>query len=392
MVAGLAAGFAVAYLRHAVTLPWHNGGQPKGWSRIVLEGFFYFRDLPDCIKLIHALLAACLVGMLTHTSIVHTKNNMIDGAKSSLDLVLQSFDQSQGWLGRTAVATDASQRGRLQPKDLIKISCELRDMYAAIHVFDVGDQYFQLSPDFRVSGDSGRDEARTPDCKALRAKDTTIGQQMVQLREICGALNRVELLNASPQGAPNSAPSAGPNQSQRAGPRMIVPTLFKIPERCEPNSLDSQNPDEKDFLGLGNSLFGLFINLDSFNSFSTGDGSHAVVVFPMITAFLIAYTFGAGCRIWRAWWLNNEAGQQEMDKLKEQIGNLYGQPVQSAAFEQWLISPLNVLNNVAPKEAVRYEGLKVRLYAKIEGRQIDLGNVVASPGTKFTLPSPPATS
>src|ERR1700704_3914381 len=59
VVAGLAAGFAVAYLRHAVRLPWHNGGQPKGWSRIVLEGFFYFRDLPDCIKLIHALLAAC---------------------------------------------------------------------------------------------------------------------------------------------------------------------------------------------------------------------------------------------------------------------------------------------------------------------------------------------
>ena len=100
----------------------------------------------------------------------------------------------------------------------------------------------------------------------------------------------------------------------------------------------------------------------------------------MITAFLIAYTFGAGCRIWRAWWLNNEAGQQEMHKLKEQIGNIYGQPVRSAEFEQWLITPLKVLNNVAPKEAVRYEGLKARLYAKIESKQIDFGNLLTTPG------------
>ena len=99
----------------------------------------------------------------------------------------------------------------------------------------------------------------------------------------------------------------------------------------------------------------------------------------MITAFLIAYTFGAGCRIWRAWWLNNEAGQQEMDKLKEQIGKIYGRPVPSAGFEQWLITPLKVLNNVAPKEAVRYEGLKARLYAKIESKQIDFGSLVAAP-------------
>jgi hypothetical protein len=31
---------------------------------------------------------------------------------------------------------------------------------------------------------------------------------------------------------------------------------------------------------------------------------------------------------------------------------------------------------VAPKEAVRYEGLKARLYAKIESKQLDLTGVI----------------
>jgi hypothetical protein len=384
VVAGFAAGFTVTYLRHAVKLQWHDGG-PKRWSRIILEGFFYFRDLPDCVKLIHAVLAACLAGMLNHTNIVHIKNGLIDGTKSSLVQVMQNFGQSQGWLEQPIAASNAPQRGaRLQPKDLIDVSCKLRDMHVVINAFDVGDQYFRISSDFRPAGDgsanSAREEGRAPDCKTPNAGDTSIARQMDQLKEICGTLNRAEMLKASSQSGPNSAPQTVANQPQRLSQRIIGATLFRIPEKCDMNSVDSQDPGEKDFISLGKSLAELFNRLDNFKNFSTGDVSHAVVFFPMTTAFLIAYTFGAGCRIWRAWWLNNEAGQQEIDKLKEQIGNIYGQPLQSAEFEQWLITPLKVLNNVAPKEAVRYEGLKARLYAKIESEQIDFGNVVASPG------------
>jgi hypothetical protein len=388
IVAALAAGFAVTYLRHAVKLQWHDGGH-KRWSRIIQEGFFFFRDLPDCVKLIHAVLAACLVGMLNHTSIVHTKNNLIGDTKKSLAQVMQNFGQSQEWLKneKPTSAADASQRGQIfQRKDLIDTSCKLRDLYAAINPLDAGDQYFQFSLDFgtvsKGTSNSGPDENRASDCPppsvkdATTAKDTPIAGLMDQVRQICGTLNRVEMSKASPQVLPNSGPQIGANPAQRPGQR---PTLFKVPERCDLNSLDSQDPDEKDFINLGNSLAGLFNNLDSFKRFSTGDGNHAVIFFPMITAFLIAYTFGAGCRIWRAWWLNNEAGQQEIEKLKEQIGNIYGRPVHPAGFEQWLITPLKVLNNVAPKEAVRYEGLKARLYAKIESKQIGFGSIVAAP-------------
>jgi hypothetical protein len=36
------------------------------------------------------------------------------------------------------------------------------------------------------------------------------------------------------------------------------------------------------------------------------------------------------------------------------------------------MTPLAFLNNVPPKEAIRYEGPKARLYAKIESSQLDL--------------------
>jgi hypothetical protein len=390
-VAGLAAGFAVSYLRHAVELQWRNGGQ-KSLSRIVLEGLVVFRERSDYTKLIHALLAACLVGVLTHAGYVHGKNNMIAKSKSDLTTVRMSFDQNQRWLGqqvkavgsRTPAAGSSTAHDLwLQPKDLIFISCKLRDMYAAINVFNVGEQHFQLDPDFakEISDTApapGRDPVNAAQCGALSAKGATIAGQIGELEKICLKLNRVGMFKTLPPGSPNSPAQGAPEQAPLAGQRVIVPTLFLAPEKCELNMLSTEDVDEKNFKALGNSLSELFRSLDGLNQFASGAGGGAVI-FPMITAFCIAYMFGAGCRVWRAWWLNNEAGQQEMGKLKEQIENLYRQPVQAAEFERWLVSPLNVLNNVAPKEAIRYEGLKARLYAKIESGQIDFGNVLASP-------------
>jgi hypothetical protein len=407
LVAGLAAGFTVSYLRHAVDLQWrsgvHNGH--KRWSRIILGEFVLFREGPDYIKVVHGVLAACLVGVLTHAISIHARNNAIEAAKSDLETLLNSFDQNQGWLGqqaktmqpRTLVLDSSPTRDvRLLPKDLIDVSCKLQNMYAAIHVFDVEARDFQLDPDFTKTvnegaSNSARESASATQCRGLKANGATIADQIDQLKAICSTLNRVGM--KAPQNGPsNSPPPEGVKKFQPRGPppgqpasqrpgeppgqRIIAPTLFLASEKCELSPLTTDNVDEQNFRGLGNSLSKLFYSLDSLNRIASETRSPAVV-FPMITAFFIAYTFGAGCRVWRAWWLNNEAGQQEMDKLKDQIENIYGQSVQPAEFEQWLISPLSVLNNVAPKEAVRYEGLKARLYAKIESKQIDFGNIVA---------------
>ena len=394
-VAGLAAAFAVTYLRNAVKMQWRNGGR-KSMIRILVEGFVLFREGPDYVKLVHGVLAACLVGVLTHAIIIHLKNKTIETAQSNLEILLNSFDQNQGWLNRQARATDpvtpvrdpssAVRDSQFQQKDLIDISCKLRDMYAAIHVLDVGDEYFQLNPDFtndKGAPNPGLGMANAIQCKEpLKVRDAKITDEITQLKEICSKLNRGGIFKGSLQGPPNSALQAGPTPTppQPANQRIIVPTLFLVPEKCELTSLATEDPDEQSFKALGNSLSGLFFSLDTLSQVSTDSGGRALV-FPMITAFFIAYMFGAGCRVWRAWWLNNDVGQQEMDKLKKQIENIYGTPVQSAEFERWLVTPLHFLNHVAPKEAVRYEGLKLRLYAKIENQQVDFGNVIAASGS-----------
>ena len=400
-VAGLAAGFTVSYLRHAVGMRWRIGAD-SDWPRIILEGFVRFREFPDFIKLIHAVLAACLIGALAQVVDVHTRKNLIEVAKSGLDLVQQGFEQNQGWLSSSPPApANAPETGqkplpqyRIQPQGLIDISCKLRDIYAGVYMFDLKERYLPLNPDFLkavsdASADKEGGSGRAPDCRGVLAKDSTIEREVGQLREICQTLNRVPLVKATQQGAYNSAPQGPPGspppQGANQGPPrqlMIYPTLFKAPERCELNPIATDDDDERNFLSLGNSLAQLFATVRSLSQFSSGNGNYAVITYPMITAFLIAYLFGGGCRVWRAWWLNNEAGQQEIGKLREQIESIYRQPVDPAGFERWLVTPLAVLNNVAPKEAVRYEGLKARLYAKIESKQIDFANPVASPDRK----------
>ena len=395
LVAGLAAGFAVSYLRHAVKLRWSNGKQ-KGLLLVVVEGFVLFRERADFTKLIHGVLAACLVGLLTHVITVHDRNKRIDAAKSGLETVRASFDQNQGWLsqrakaerGAVASGQPTAREASLLPADLIGINCKLRDMHAALHVFDVSEEYFQLDPDFAKAPADGsatggasrstRDTASIARCPALKAKDATITTQIDQLKDICSKLNRVGIIRTI-QATPSIAGPDGSSPAQ--GQRIIVPTLFLASEKCELNRFTTDDPNEKDFKGLGNSLSEFFYALDSLSKSSSGTGGRAVV-FPMISAFFIAYMFGAGARVWRAWWLNNEAGQQEMRKLREQIESISGYSIQPEAYETWLSTPLGFLNYVAPKEAVRYEGLKARLYAKIENGQIEFGAIDASAAVK----------
>jgi hypothetical protein len=395
VVAGLAAGFAVSYLRHAVRMRWRNG-EHQNWLRVILDGFLLFRERPDFIKLVHAVLAACLIGALAKAVNVHTKTNLIDTAKSQLDLVQQGFEQNQGWLS-ASLSTDTAQktsaRYRMPPQELIDVSCELRDIYAGVYMLDLEEGYLPLNPDFMkavsdVPPDKAQGFGRVADCKGVRVKDSTIEREIGQLRGICQSLNAVPLVKATQQGPYSSAPQgpsgSGPPGAIQAPPRqlMIYSTLFKAPEKCELSLVSTNDDDERNFLSLGNSLAQLYRTVNSLGQFSSGKGNYAVVTFPMITAFLIAYMFGGGCRVWRAWWLNNDAGQQEIGKLREQITGIYGQ-VDQEDFERWLVSPLAVLNGVAPKEAVRYEGLKARLYAKIESKQIDLNETASLIDSQF---------
>lgn len=374
-VAALTAGFALCYLRQAISSQWQHENR-ENWPRIFLEGFVMFRGPADYIKVIHAAIAACMIGLLTHAVNIHTKKTMVDGVKNSFEPVLQTFDQNQGWLGSAQKSTEspasiaAIGKSRIGRADMIGVSCKLRQIYANVHVFDLAAHHFLMNPDHPTI--RGEDQSSPADaCGKVETKGATIAGQLALLKEVCGTLNSVGMFKASqrPQAASASAAAQAP-------PRLIVPTLFKAPEKCELNVVATEDDDEKNFLSLGNSLSELYKRLDSLHEFAIGGGNHADVAFPMLAAALIAFMFGVGCRIGRTWWLNNAAGREEMERLKQQIEKLYQGTVVHAEFEKWLALPLSLLNEVAPKEAIRYEGLKARLYTSLENRQIDLAEVV----------------
>jgi hypothetical protein len=93
-------------------------------------------------------------------------------------------------------------------------------------------------------------------------------------------------------------------------------------------------------------------------------------IFPMIVAFILAYSFGVGCRFWRAWWLYNEVDRSDGNgqKLLEQIKKTYGDQVD---FDRCLVLPIPSLGNVTALEALRYEDYRVKLFTKIQKQQID---------------------
>jgi hypothetical protein len=93
-------------------------------------------------------------------------------------------------------------------------------------------------------------------------------------------------------------------------------------------------------------------------------------IFPTIVTFIIAFGFGVGSRYWRAWWLYNEVDRAEGNgqKLREQIHKFYGDKVD---FEKCLVFPISSLGYITPLEALRYEDYRVRLFAKIQRKQID---------------------
>lgn len=411
LVAGLAASFAVTYMYDAVKVKWMIGGEDaekrekkidaettrkeveeeegverkKSVGEIIRQEFFRIRKWTDAKKIVHGLLAAVLVGVLTHATIVNKKNSRIERAKSNIDTLLISFDQSEGWLGQkvkavrsSAAASEASSYVPLQWQDLIDITCKLRAMHAAVNAFDTREKELQLDPEFFKSPSDAASNSQprqtdVPKCQRLDAKKATIDDQILALVQICEKLNRMGM---SPAAKGGTSSSGAPSQPE-AGQRIVVPTLFLAPERCELSKSTTSDPGEQNFRALGSSLGDLLYTLNGLNKFSNDTGLIAVA-FPMISGFFIAYMFGAGCRTWRAWWLNNEVGQQEIQRLKEQIEKIYKKPVNERQYKEWLTTPLDAMNGVAPLEAVRYEGSKARLYGKIEGEQLDLAAVIVA--------------
>jgi hypothetical protein len=124
------------------------------------------------------------------------------------------------------------------------------------------------------------------------------------------------------------------------------------------------------FFHLAGSLGALYRSLRTADPGESLKANYLAWGYPAIVTFLLAYAFGVGCRYARARWLYNEADREDGQgqKLKEQIRKIYGDSVDT---DKCLIFPIASLGNLTPLEAIRYEDYRVRLFAKIQRRQID---------------------
>jgi hypothetical protein len=91
------------------------------------------------------------------------------------------------------------------------------------------------------------------------------------------------------------------------------------------------------------------------------------LMFPMVTAFLIALSFGVGCRHWRAWWSYEGLDESQALKLRAKIQKKYGSDTD---VDRCFIPSVSVLDKMTPIEALRYEDYRVKLFRQVEKTKI----------------------
>lgn len=175
-------------------------------------------------------------------------------------------------------------------------------------------------------------------------KGSDIDSQIADVKSICAILD-APYRSPPARGAPAEGPPA--------------PPLFVAENSCEVADLAGDEPAQ----AFARSLDYLYRSLVQLKQ--SEKVQHIVWFFPAVTAFLIAYAFGVGCRHWRVWWLNNNS--KRVTEIKEQIRQAYGNAID---VERCLTHPIELLGNVTVIEALRYEDYRAKLYASVQKRKV----------------------
>jgi hypothetical protein len=132
-------------------------------------------------------------------------------------------------------------------------------------------------------------------------------------------------------------------------------------------------PVVNEFDGFTAMLGELRNSLDKLKKYYESDSesqgrAFAVSLFPALVIFVVTYAFGVGSRFSRAWLLYKDAGRDNnfIAKFKEEVEKAY--PGIDAA--RCLITPLSALDYLTPLEALRYPDYRAKLFAKVQKKKI----------------------
>lgn len=303
LTAGLGTVFSLIYMRQA--------------ARMLYSRLSLFTNLLSFTALGHAAIAAFIVGSLNLSMYMY---NVYSAPKAILSVLQVSWpptaqDPKQGFVGRYSETEIAS------------VTKGLSDFSSSLSKLEIGNAATQLT--------------------AVRA--------------ICAILNNPNAATAAMAGASTTTqPKPGAiGPAAQSPPNAVTRPLFSDAGSCKIG--DPAPGDQRVAFAALLSDFENSLTVVS----DAAAKQYFAWVFPALAAFLIAYSFGVGCRHWRAWWLNND--EDYLTDLKAQIRKSYGNEIDVV---RCLTCPISLLGNVAPIEAIRYEDYRSKLLANIQKRKI----------------------
>jgi hypothetical protein len=348
VLAILGTSFCLAYLRQAARLP-------RGRTNFVDSLF-------SALPVLHASAAAVFVAGMTYIIAQHDKNMVTQETQKISHFLRDDLQQSESNLIKALPDIAATQ-----------IITPLKNIYAMVNQLPFSDVKEKMG--------GGGDRADTQTNESIV---TLLERPRSVLQQVCATLNKVPLKSAKivtgqPAQATGQAQQEGGDGPDAAGQPPL--TLFSAEQSCTLAPITVSDQSERILASLANDVNGIYQEVDILRYLLDDPVSFKTIVFPMLCAFVIAFSFGLGCLHWRAWWLNEGADDSLGRALQNKIKEVYGENVD---VETWLITPIASLDQITSIEALRYEDYRAKLF-----RQLQKGQIKEFAGLKCAADSRP---
>lgn len=369
LVAIVGAGFGMLYMRTAGRTP----PRQFRWTDL----FFYKWALP------HGIAAALLVGGLIFFTYYQglkesARGGYVDVSAKLAELrpnLLERTDPSQRgfWISQYSPDEVWTIRERLQ---------RLEDLWSADQLYWIPESKLTSAAANLVKVcsilNTIKPAVATPP-QALRSTDAPLAQDVKTPQTGIAAGAPVPTTRSEPAGNPAPSELSGEMRWQ----------LFRHVETC--GQIDFTAADgfvayqmqeaDNGIFSLAYSLGALYQHINRMIYLQRR--LDVAIVFPSLVAFLLAFSFGVGCRYGRHWWLNNEPidSPEQFARLRREISaheERNKRPAADSDIDRLLATPVQSLSGVPPIEAFHYEDFHNKLLDQLRKDRIVWGMSAAT--------------